>query len=126
MSYDLFKEYHYLPEKSKGNAYNDIITTPNIPLFAAGSSMKDAGYFSLMGFKATINSMIDSKSLTAFVRRSVDELMWGYDDKLTALGRTFMPQNGLKSDQFGLLVGKNFSVDSRIRVHTGIADVSTG
>ena len=51
VSYDLFKEYYHLPEKSKGNAKEDVIFIPNIPMFASGSSMKDAGYFTLMGFK---------------------------------------------------------------------------
>ena len=51
MSYDLFKEYYYLPEKSTGNALEDVIFIPNIPMFASGSSMKNAGYFTLMGFK---------------------------------------------------------------------------
>ena len=40
-----------MPEKSKGNAKEDVIFIPNIPMFASGSSMKDAGYFTLMGFK---------------------------------------------------------------------------
>ena len=47
----MFKEYYHLPEKSKGNAKEDVIFIPNIPMFASGSSMKDAGYFTLMGFK---------------------------------------------------------------------------
>lgn len=90
VSYDLFKEYHYSAEKSKGNAMEDLIFTPNIPMFAAGSSMKDANYFSLMGFKATINAMIGNEKLPVFVQKSVHELIWGYDDKLTELGMSIL------------------------------------
>ena len=35
-----------------------------------------------------------------------------------------MPADGLKTDKFGLLAGKNYSVDGRIRVNTGSYDLS--
>ena len=121
VSYDLFKEYYHLPEKSKGNVFEDSIIIPNIPLFAAGSSMKDAGYFTLMGFKATMSTMLGDEALHLFVKKTTNDILWGYDDKLTEIGKTF--SEGLKSDKFGLFVGKNFSVDGRVRTHTGENDL---
>lgn len=35
-----------------------------------------------------------------------------------------MPADGLKSDQFGLLAGKNYSVDGRVSTHTGYNDLT--
>ena len=124
MSYDLFKEYYYLPEKSKGNAYEDVIFIPNIPMFASGSSMKDAGYFTLMGFKATVNTMVgENVVLPTFVNRTVDQVIWGYDDPLTKMGREF--SEGLKSDKFGLMAGTNYTMYGRFRSHTGQGDLSS-
>ena len=124
VSYDLFKEYYFLPDRNARNPEKDILKIPNIPLFSAGSSMKDAGYFTLMGFKASINAMIGNEGTSLFIEKSVKDIIWGYDDKLTAMGRSFMPAGALKSDQFGLLVGKNYSVDGRMRVHTGASDLT--
>ena len=119
VSYDLFKDYHFLPEHSANLPQNDEIVIPNIPLFSAGSSMKDAGYFTLMGFKAATSGMLTENDTQIFVKRTVQEIVWGYDDKLTEMGRQFMPDSGLKSDKFGLFAGRNHSVDARFTVFTG-------
>lgn len=119
ISFDLVKTYYPFPEESVGSPEEDWITMPNIPLFSAGSSMKDAGYLTLMGFKAAINMKLGGEPLPVFVRKSVKDIIWGYDDKLTAMGRAFLPSNALTSDQFGLMVGKNATVDKRYRIFSG-------
>ena len=81
--------------------------------------MKDAGYFTLMGFKAATSGMLTENDTQIFVKRTVQEIVWGYDDKLTEMGRQFMPDSGLKSDKFGLFAGRNHSVDARFTVFTG-------
>ena len=120
----IFKEYYFLPDLNERNPMEDVVKIPNLPLFSAGSSMKDAGYFTLMGFKASINAMLGTEGQDLFIEKPVNDIIWGYDDKLTAMGRSFMPAGALKSDQFGLLVGTNYSVYGRIRSHTGASDLS--
>jgi scavenger receptor class B protein 1 len=124
VSYELVKQYNFVPDKSVNLPENDLITMPNIPLFAAGSSMKDANYFTLAGFKAAINMLGEDKAQPIFVRKTVQEVLWGYDDKLTEMGRKFMPSADLKTDQFGLLAGKNMSSDGVYVVYTGSDDLT--
>ena len=58
-----------------------------------------------MGFKAAIDSMTTANDRKVFLERTVQEVIWGYDCKLTEMGRQFMPDAGLKSDKFGLFAG---------------------
>ena len=72
VSYDLTRSYEYLPDLSDGSL-ESVITVPNIPLFSAGTLMKDADAMTLMGFQAAIQS-IDTPM---FKDVTVKELIWG-------------------------------------------------
>ena len=39
--------------------------------------------------KATVQSMLEDQVLPTFVNRTVHEIIWGYDDPLTKMGREF-------------------------------------
>jgi len=80
----MLKKFSFVSDKSGNDS--DVIVMPNIPLFSAAASMKDASHWTLMGFKAFLNMMDDSaKSL--FVRKSIKEFIWGYDDQLSSMAR---------------------------------------
>ena len=72
-----------------------------------------------MGFKASLDGVLTENDTNIFLEKTVQEFIWGYDDKLTKMGRQFMPEGALKSDQFGLFAGRNHSVDARFSVNTG-------
>ena len=57
--------------------------------------------------------MLEDQVLPTFVNRTADEIIWGYDDPLTKMGREF--SEGLKSDQFGLMAGTNYTFYGRFR-----------
>ena len=78
------KKFRFVVEKS-GNV-DDIVVIPNIPLFSAAASMKDASQWTLMGFKAFLG-MMDEGSKQIFVRKTVQEIIWGYDDQLSSMAR---------------------------------------
>ena len=67
--------------------------------------------------------MLEDQVLPSFVNRTADEIIWGYDDPLTKMGREF--SEGLKSDQFGLMAGTNYTFYGRFRSHTGNGDLSS-
>ena len=60
-----------------------------------------------------MQTMLEDQVLPTFVNRTADEIIWGYDDPLTKMGREF--SEGLKSDQFGLMAGTNYTFYGRFR-----------
>ncbi len=114
VTYKNVKTFKYLKESSR-SVQDDIIVMPNVPLHAAGASMKDADSWTLMGFQAAIDLLQGNDTEPVFVRKTAHELIWGYDDKLTELASTFMPSPGLASSKFGLMVGQNNTPDGLYR-----------
>ena len=84
VSYRMLKKFVLAADKSGNDS--DIIVMPNIPLFSAAASMTDASQWTLMGFKAFLN-MMDDVSKSLFVKKSVKEIIWGYDDQLSSMAR---------------------------------------
>jgi hypothetical protein len=80
----MLKKFQFLSEKSSNE--NDPIVIPNVPLFSAAASMKNADSWTLMGFKAFLN-MMDKKSKDIFVQKTAKEIIWGYDDQLSSMAR---------------------------------------
>jgi len=81
----MLKKFQFVPEKSVDD--NSIIVFPNIPLFSASSSMKDASSFMLMGFNAFFDNLMDEDSKKLFLAKPAKKLIWGYDDKLTSMAK---------------------------------------
>ena len=72
VGYDLIRTFAYLPDRSNGSL-DGVITIPNIPLFSAGTMMKDADPITLMGFQAAIRAL----DTPMFKEVTVQELIWG-------------------------------------------------
>ena len=84
VSYRMLKKFNFVAEKSSNE--NDLIILPNVPLFSASASMKNANAWTLMGFKAFLN-MMDESSKQLFVIKTAKEVIWGYDDQLSSMAR---------------------------------------
>ena len=80
----MLKKFNFVAEKSSNE--NDLIILPNVPLFSAAASMKNANAWTLMGFKAFLN-MMDESSKQLFVIKTAKEVIWGYDDQLSSMAR---------------------------------------
>ncbi|XP_005798696.1 lysosome membrane protein 2 isoform X1 [Xiphophorus maculatus] len=103
------KSFVFLRDKSVGDPDVDNITTVNIPIWAAMN--KAPGYKSFF-----LNIMIKGTKSRLFTTRSVQELLWGYEDAL--LDR--IASSGTDVERvFGLMYKKNESSDGEFVFHTG-------
>ncbi|XP_071321900.1 lysosome membrane protein 2-like isoform X2 [Trachinotus anak] len=106
------KSFVFLREKSVGDPAMDNITTVNIPIWAVMNKVK--GSF----FKTTMaNFMINSAKSELFTTRTVDELLWGYEDPLLARVASSSPE---VEKMFGLMYKKNGSNDGEFVYHSGV------
>ncbi|XP_076614754.1 lysosome membrane protein 2-like isoform X1 [Chaetodon auriga] len=105
------KSFVFLREKSVGDPAVDSITTVNIPAWAVMTKVK--GSF----WKANLVSIwMNSFGTGLFTTRTVDELLWGYEDPL--LTRVSASNSDVEK-VFGLMYKKNGSNDGEFVYHTG-------
>lgn len=105
------KSFVFLREKSVGDPSMDNITTVNIPAWAVMTKLK--GNF----WKANLVSIwMNSFGTGLFTTRTVDELLWGYEDQLLTRISSSNPE---VEKVFGLMYKKNGSNDGEFIYHTG-------
>lgn len=105
------KSFVFLREKSVGDPSTDSITTVNIPAWAVMTKLK--GNF----WKANLVSIwMNSFGTGLFTTRTVDELLWGYEDQLLTRISSSNPE---VEKVFGLMYKKNGSNDGEFVYHTG-------
>ncbi|KAJ8935840.1 hypothetical protein NQ314_012618, partial [Rhamnusium bicolor] len=83
---------------SVGDAKIDRIIVPNVPLIGIQSFLSDSSFISNMGFSA-ISTTLGSQ---AMLNLTVDEYLWGYEDKLVTVANRFLP-NWIDFGKFGIL-----------------------
>ena len=121
----MVKRFDFLPEQTVGDPLTDIVVIPNIPLFAAGASMKDANSMTLWGFESALKTMTREDSTRLFLKKTVQEALWGYDCELTAMASMMLPPDEVKTPgRFGLFAGQNMSSDGKMTVNTGQSDIT--
>ncbi|XP_033978750.1 lysosome membrane protein 2-like isoform X2 [Trematomus bernacchii] len=104
------KTFVFLREKSVGDPTVDNITTVNIPAWAVMNELK--GSF----WKASVASvMMNSVGSDLFTTRTVDELLWGYEDPLL----TGIASLKTVEKVFGLMYKKNGTNNGEFVYHTG-------
>ncbi|XP_017263415.1 lysosome membrane protein 2 isoform X2 [Kryptolebias marmoratus] len=104
------KSFVFLREKSVGDPAVDAITTVNIPAWAAMNKAK--GFFRI----SMLNVFMTSAKSDLFTTRTVDELLWGYEDPLLVRLTNTNPD---VEKIFGLMYKKNGSNDGEFVFHTG-------
>lgn len=105
------KSFVFLREKSVGDPAVDTITTVNIPAWAVMNKVKGSFFKSSM-----VSIWMNSLGSGLFTTRTVDELLWGYEDPLLA---RIAPTNPDVEKVFGLMYKKNGSNDGEFVYHTG-------
>uniref|UniRef100_A0AAQ4NSZ7 Scavenger receptor class B, member 2a n=1 Tax=Gasterosteus aculeatus aculeatus TaxID=481459 RepID=A0AAQ4NSZ7_GASAC len=106
-----FKKFVFLREKSVGDPAVDNITTVNIPAWAVMNKVK--GSF----FRASMASMMMTSAGSGFfATHTVDEWLWGYEDRLLARVAASSPD---VDKVFGLMYKKNGSHSGEFVYHTG-------
>ncbi|XP_053266680.1 lysosome membrane protein 2 isoform X1 [Pleuronectes platessa] len=105
------KSFVFLRERSVGDPAVDNITTVNIPAWAVMTKA------SVSFWKASMaNVMMNAVRSGFFTTRTVDELLWGYEDPLLVRVSASAPEVG---KVFGLMYKKNGSNDGEFVYHTG-------
>uniref|UniRef100_A0A8C6S5M5 Lysosome membrane protein 2-like n=1 Tax=Neogobius melanostomus TaxID=47308 RepID=A0A8C6S5M5_9GOBI len=93
------KSFVFLRERSVGDPSEDSITTVNIPAWAVMNKLKDSFW------KASMMSVwMNSIGSGLFTTRTVNELVWGYEDPVLI---------------FGLMAKKNGTSNGEFVYHTG-------
>ncbi|CAH2004110.1 unnamed protein product [Acanthoscelides obtectus] len=98
VSYNPKRVFTSDPTHSVGDPLLDRITVPNIPLLGIQAYLTDSSFITNMGFSALAASLGSNSILNL----TVDEFMWGYEDKLVTMANQFLP-NWIDFGKFGLL-----------------------
>ncbi|KAL6096736.1 cd36 [Pungitius sinensis] len=106
-----FKTFVFEREKSVGDPAEDTINTVNIPAWAVMNKVKGAFFKTSM---AAI--LMNSVGSGIFTTRTVDELLWGYEDPLLARVAARSPE---VDKVFGLMYKKNGTDSGEFVYHTG-------
>ncbi|KAG5899426.1 hypothetical protein JTB14_033618 [Gonioctena quinquepunctata] len=85
-------------DNSVGNAKIDRIIVPNLPLIGFQSLLIDSSFVTNIGF-STLGATTGAQS---FLNLTVDEYLWGYEDKLVHLANQFIP-SWIDFGKFGIL-----------------------
>lgn len=105
------KSFVFLRDKSVGDPSQDSITTVNIPAWAVMNKLKNSFW------KASMMSVwMNSIGSGLFTTRTVDELLWGYEDPVLARLSSTSPD---VEKIFGLMVKKNGTHTGEFVYHTG-------
>lgn len=116
MSYQTRKIFTFMPELSVGDHRKDIITTLNVPVLSAYYQMRAANFITVWG----LDTVIYSLEYDPWVRKTPEELIWGYDEPLFVMAKESLP-NPPPFSKFGFFTKKNNSDDlATYTMHTGI------
>ena len=75
--------------------------------------------------RVALGSMLEILKQEPFVRVTVKEILWGYDNPLIQLGRGIFPdEKAYPHDKFGLFVGKNGTFPGLLTSWTGTRDIA--
>ncbi|XP_037608474.1 lysosome membrane protein 2-like isoform X2 [Sebastes umbrosus] len=105
------KSFVFMREKSVGDPAEDSITTVNIPAWAVMEKVKGTFFRASM-----VTFWMSSLGSGLFTTRTVDELLWGYEDPLLVRAKQGNPE---VETVFGLMYKKNGSNDGEFVYHTG-------
>lgn len=108
--------YKFKPQLSNGRL-RDVVTLPNIPLITALNTMRDAPPI----MRRAIGSIMEVLEQEPFVDIPVRQAIWGYSNPLLKFGKDVLPPDRRwPYSKFGVLVGKNDTVDGPLEALTGI------
>lgn len=105
------KQFFFLRERSVGDPSEDTVTTVNIPVWAVMNKLKGS-FWAASAMSIWMNSIGSG----LFTTRTVDELLWGYEDPVLARLASSRPE---VDKIFGLMVNKNGTSDGELVYLTG-------
>eukprot|EP00096_Caligus_rogercresseyi_P009544 TRINITY_DN3248_c0_g1_i2.p1 TRINITY_DN3248_c0_g1~~TRINITY_DN3248_c0_g1_i2.p1 ORF type:complete len:506 (-),score=107.11 TRINITY_DN3248_c0_g1_i2:53-1570(-) len=120
VEYEQKKTYFFRGDASMGSQ-EDTLIVPNVPMIAAISKLRTSPAL----IKMALKSILQLFKQKPFVKLSVREFLWGYENPLIKLGNEILPKSErIPFDKFGILVGKNGSTAGALKINTGLEDLS--
>ncbi|CAD7701331.1 unnamed protein product [Ostreobium quekettii] len=127
MSYKGFTTYQFEPSLSPGLAENDTFVTLNLPFVGAlmelKSSYKKFDWLMHKKMPHLMDRYGEGKEMGLFMRRQVDDLLWGYQDHLLKELRKY----GDVNPAFSLMHNGSHSTamqDEQTHINTGAANMT--
>ncbi|XP_074868467.1 scavenger receptor class B member 1 isoform X2 [Carettochelys insculpta] len=114
-----YRRFYFRPDLSDGME-EDYIVVPNILVMGAAVMMEKLPHF----LKVMISGTLAGLKQEAFMNRTVQEIMWGYDDPLIDLLNSFVPGLIPFKGKFGLFIDFNNSNSGLFTVYTGATDIT--
>ncbi|XP_054158913.1 lysosome membrane protein 2-like [Oppia nitens] len=134
------RRYYVFDDELTTGSLDDNITVVNAPFAALGSIVPKVidglpipPIFSSLPYRA-VNSFLDSHQQTLFINTTVRDLLFGYKldildtaegfaNTLSRFGVSdFMPKEFFPNNSFGVLNGRNGTLDGPFEVYTGLSD----
>lgn len=98
MSYVPKRHCVFIPERSIGDPKKDFILAPNLVVLAASTASAKLSTYAAFG----VSMLLKSTNSKPIIRLTVDEFMWGYDDKIVKLANNLVP-NMITFERLGIL-----------------------
>ncbi|XP_023020315.1 scavenger receptor class B member 1 [Leptinotarsa decemlineata] len=98
VTYSPYRDFHPDEANSVANPLTERIIVPNIPVIGIQSFLTDSSFVTNIGFSTLAASM----GAPSFVNLTVNEYLWGYEDKLVSLANQFIP-SWIDFGKFGIL-----------------------
>jgi len=119
VKYSIKKTFRFRRDLSIGGE-DDLITLPNVPLFASMNQIRFAGKL----VQQALGSMLGILKQEIFNSTTVRDIIWGYENPLIKLGNEVLPPDKkLPFNDFGFFVNKNNSEEGVYEARTGLQDV---
>ncbi|XP_062930054.1 scavenger receptor class B member 1 isoform X1 [Mobula hypostoma] len=119
VSYREYRRYYFYPEGSAGNESDELVF-PNMITLGAALMVEDLPY----PLKVVFSTALKAFKETPFIKKTVKEIMWGYDDSfIDFLNRMFPGMLPFKG-KFGLFAEMNNSDSGLFTVYTGVDNIT--
>ncbi|XP_072443677.1 scavenger receptor class B member 1 isoform X2 [Chiloscyllium punctatum] len=119
VTYREYRHYHFCPERSFGNESDELIL-PNMLTLGAALMAEDLSY----ALKLIFSTALKTFNETPFIKKSVKEIMWGYDDPLVDFLNQVFPGMLPFKGKFGLFADMNNSNTGLFTVFTGVDNIT--
>ncbi|KAH0625378.1 hypothetical protein JD844_014855 [Phrynosoma platyrhinos] len=119
VSFMEYRQFHFQADMSNGSE-SDYVVVPNMLVMGAAVMLEDLPF----AVKLTISSTFAFFKQSAFMNRTVGEVMWGYDDPLIDFLNSIKPGLIPFKGKFGLFADFNNSNTGLFTVYTGMANIS--
>ncbi|XP_053136423.1 scavenger receptor class B member 1 isoform X2 [Hemicordylus capensis] len=119
ISFVEYRRFFFEPSMTNGTE-DDYIVIPNILVLGAAVMLEDLPF----PLKLTVSGTFVAFGQTAFLNRTVRELLWGYDEPLLDFLNSIKPGMLPFKGKFGLFVALNDTDSGLFTVHSGMDDIA--